>query len=244
MTTTAISAHGVTLTRNGNTIAEITRVGKIKKTLDVFPATNSGSANSYKEVIAGLKEMAPLEIEGNFIAGDTTGQIGLDTDLEARTLQTFILTFPTAITATCTFTAYVTEFSMGDFPQDGKGLGFTATLTPSGKPTVAITASGNLTALTGIEETGAAALTFTPAFAAATKTYNVAVNTASTWVKFTPTLAGATITINNGTSSQDVASGAQSGTIAVTDAAITTITLSVKETGKVATVYTVHVYTP
>lgn len=242
--TTAISAHGVVLKRAGNTIAEITRIGKIKKSLEVHSATNSGSADSYKEVIAGLKEMQPLEIEGNFIAGDTSGQIGLDTDLEARTLQTFVLTFPAAITATCTFTAFVTEFSIGEFPQDGKGLAFSATLTPSGKPTLAITATADLTGLTGIEENGGASLTFTPAFAGATYAYNVAINTASTWVKFTPTLATATIVISNGTSSQSVASGAQSGTIAVADGVITDITLSVTTSGKVAKIYTVHLYTP
>lgn len=243
MTTSAIAAFGVALTRNGNTIAEITNIGGLEVNRDMIDVTSHGSSDTYKEYIPGLKDSAEMTIEGNFKAGDTDGQIGLLTDFEAGTLQVFVLTFPTGITAAFTFNAYVSKFKAGDFPVDGK-LPFSATLKISGKPTLAITASGNLTDLSGIEENGGSALTFLPTFAAAKKKYNVTINTASTYIKVTPTLAGATIKIYiNGTYNQSVASGAQSGTIAVTDAAITEVRLDVIETGKVANSYWLYVYT-
>ena len=241
----AIASYGVTLTRAGNAIAELLTVGSFKISRDTIEATNHGSPNQYREYIAGLKDGGELSFEANSIGGDTLGQQGLITDLENGTLQAFILTLPTAITETCTFSGLVTSVEVGDFTIDGK-VSFKATIKVSGKPVWAVTGSANLTTLTGIEENAGTALTFTPAFAGAKKSYNIAVNTASTWVKFTPTLAGATISIYNGTTSQDVLSGAQSGTIAIGAAAASPLelTLYVKETGKVPNTYTVNVYRP
>ena len=243
MVTSAIANKGVTLTRAGSLVAEVKKIGAPKTTLEAIDVTSHDSANNFREFIGGLLDGGEIGIEGNFIAGDTNGQIGLLTDQLARTVQDFVMTWPTAITATYTFKALVTAFQPGDFDVTG-AVKFTATLKISGKPVLAITASANLTDLTGIEENAGAALVFTPAFAAAKKTYNVTINTASTWIKVTPTLAGATIDIYiNGVYSQSVASAAQSGTIAVTDAAVTKVELHVKETGKVANVYTLNVYT-
>ncbi len=243
MTTAAKSAFGSTLTWNTVLVAEIINITGPTLKVDTLDATNHDSTSSFREFIAGLRDGGEITIEGNFISGDTTGIIAFITDLKAGTSRTAIVTGPAAAAFTWTFTALGSAFST-TYPVDGK-LGFSATIKISGSPTLEVTVSRNLTDLTGIEQTGAAALTFTPAFAAAKKAYNVTVNTATTWIKLTPTLAGATITITTSydSSSQTVASGAQSGTIAVTDAAITIVTLDVKETGKVANKYTLYVYT-
>ena len=235
-------AKGTTLTWNEQLIAEQIKISGPGKKVDTIEMTNHDSADLHREFIAGLHDGGEISFEGNFVPGDTAGIIAMNTDMDAGTARTAIITGPTAGPFTWTVTAICTGLNF-DHPDDDKG-GVSGTLKITGKPVLAVSASANLTTLTGIEENTGAALTFTPAFAGAKYTYNIAVNTASTWVKFTPTLAGATITISNGTTSQSVASGAQSGTIALTDGAVTTITLSVKETGKVGKVYTCHIYTP
>jgi hypothetical protein len=239
--TNGISAFGTKLSWNGVNLAELTNISGPKIKIKTEEMTNHDSTGGFAEFIATIKDGGEISIEGNFVAGDTTGQIAMITDIKAGTKRQIILTAPSSL-FTWTSDVIGTDFEP-TFPHAGM-IGFKATLKATGEPVLAITASGNLTTLTGIEENTGAALTFTPTFDGATKEYNVAINTASTWIKLTPTKSGATVTIYNGTSSQDVASGAQSGTIAVTDAAVTTITLSVKETGKVANVYTLHVYTP
>jgi len=243
MATSALAAWGATFKWNTVAIAELNNIGGPTLRTETIDATSFASANAYREFIAGLHDGGEVSIAGNFIPGDTTGQIAMSTDFHAGTARTCVVTFPTAAATTWTFTGLITslEIAVGDVA--GK-LNFTATIKVSGKPVLAVTASADLTDLTGIEENAGAALTFLPAFLATKYDYNVTVDTSTTWVKFTPTLAGAIITIYNGISSQDVLSGAQSGTIAVADGVITDITLSVKETGKVAKVYTVHVYVP
>ncbi len=239
-----ISAFGVTLKRDGTAIAEITNIGGVEVSRAMIDFTNNDSADIYREFKPGLKDSSEVSISGNFKAGDTNGQVGLLTDFEAGTLQAFILTFPTSITATWTFSAYVTKFKVSDFAVDGK-VSFNASLKISGKPTLAVTASTGMSALTGIEEQAGGAITLLPTFAIGTFAYTVTVNTLSTYIKLTPTAATHVITISNGTSEQTVTSGAQSGEIDLGVAGtITTITVTVTESGKTAKVYTITVSRP
>jgi len=241
--TSALQAFGKVLRWNGQLVAEITKItlGGYKSTqIDV---TNEDSTSGWLEKIGGNKDPGTISLEFNFIPGDTNGQIAMAADFASQVVRTATITYPPASATVLTVTGFLSDFKPIDGGLDDQLKG-SATITITGAPSLAITASADLTTLTGIEENTGAALTFTPTFDGAVYEYNVAVNTASTWVKFTPTLTGATITINNGTTSQDVLSGAQSGTIALTDGAITNITLDVKETGKVAKQYKVHIYTP
>ncbi len=243
MTTSAEKAFGTQITRNGTVIAELASIGPAGKTLETQDVTTHQSANGYREFIGTLKDGGEIALAGNFIKGDTNGQVGLETDLENRTVQSFVITFA-GTAATWTFSALVTKFQIEDMTPDGK-QGFTATLRVTGKPVLAITASGGLTGLTGIEENAGGAITFVPAFLAGTTTYAVSVNTASTWIKLTPTAAAHTITISNGTSSQTVTSGAQSGEIDLGAAdSVTTVTITATESGKVAQVTTIYVTRP
>jgi hypothetical protein len=244
MTTSAKSAFGTTLTWNGHLIAERVNHGGPAIKVDMLDVTSHDSSSNFKEFVAGLRDGGEFTIEGNFISSDTNGIVAFITDLKAGTPRTVILTGPTAAAFTWTATCLGSAFNM-TYPQDGK-LGFTATLKITGEPIIAITTSANLTTLTGIEQTGSTALTFYPTFTGAKKAYNVTINTSSTFIQLTPTLAGATIDITTSydSSKQTVASGAQSGAIPVTDAAVTVVTLDVKETGKVANRYTLYIYTP
>lgn len=242
MTTAAGSAFGSTLSWNSTALAEVANITGPTLSIDPIDVTTHDSTSGFREYIAGLRDGGEVTVEGNFISSDASGQIALVTDAKAGTVREMIITGPTAAAFTWTANALCTRFEQTN-PHDGK-LGFSATFKITGVPTLAVTTSGNLTDLSGIEENEGAALVFTPAFAAAKKTYNVTINTSSTYIKVTPTLAGATIYLYiDGVYSQSVASGAQSGTLAVTDAAVTKISLAVKETGKVANWYYINVYT-
>lgn len=229
----AKSSFGVTLKRNGTVIAEITKISVTGKTLSTLDVTNHASPDGYDEFIGGRLNGGEWKITGNFISSDAQ-QIGLQTDLEAKTLQTFVLTWPTDITATCTVTALVTEFTpTGDFSIDGRQE-FTATLKISGKPALAISATVNVTALT------ITTATLYPTFAAATYTYEATSTGAS--VTVTATFAAGTATASNGTSTVALTSGAASAALALGVAGtVTTITITVTETGKVPTVYTLRI---
>jgi len=233
MPTSAKSAFGVTLARNGNTIAELTKIGNPKLKMDTVDVTNHQSANNYREYIGTLIDGGEVPIEGNFIVGDTNGQIGLIDDMNNRTLQSFVITFPAAITATWTFSALVTSFEVGDLNSDGT-MKFTAILKVSGKPTLAITASNNLTNLV------LTTATLYPAFAGGTYDYTATSTGAS--ITVTPTFAAGICTITANGASQNVNTGVPSSAIslgAVNN--VTTITIVVQETGKTAKTYTVRV---
>ena len=233
MTSSAISAYGVTLTRAGNAIAEITKMSSPKVKLDTIDVTSHASANMFREYIGGLLDGGEVAIEGNFISSDASGQIGLQADQLARTVQTFVLTFPTAITATWTFSALVTEFEAGNFAVDTK-VPFTATLKVTGKPVLAITASNNITALT------ITTATLYPAFAAATYIYEA--TSTGTSVTVTATFAAGTATASNGTSTVALTSTVASSALALGSInTVTTITITVTETGKVPKIYTIGI---
>jgi hypothetical protein len=234
MTTSAIAAQGVTLQRDGNTIAEISKISGMETVLETADVTTLGSADNFKEYIGTLLDVSELSLEGNFISSDTNGQIGLQTDHLARTLQTFILTFPTAITATWTFTAYVTKFATGPYEAGGK-LSFSASLKISGKPTLAITASTGLTT-PFFSMSGSAVIV--PAAANAVYDYVATVLTGVASVTITPTATAGVIKVNGNTVATGVASSAITLGAAGT---VTTATITVTETAKTTKTYTIRI---
>jgi len=243
--TDAITQYGAAMSIGGTAVAQLDEIGEVKIAHKLLEATAHDSTSGWEELIpSGRKSVSAIPIKGRLKVSDTNGQVALKTALVAGTLSAIVITFPTAITATWSFNAYVEDFSTGALGQDGVAE-FTATLRVSGVPTLAITASGGISGLSGIEENAGGALTFNPTFATGTYDYVVAVNTASTYIKLTPTAASHTITISNGTTSQSVTSGAQSGEIDLGAAGtVTTVTITVYETGKAAKVYTIHVSRP
>lgn len=236
MPSAAIAGLGTTLARAGTTIAELTKIGGLDLKRDTIDVTNHQSPNQYREYIAGLKDGGEMAIEGNLIVGDTDGQLGLLADLENGTLQNFVVTFPATITATFTFTALVTAFKTGDADIEGK-VTFSATLKISGKPTLAVAASNNLTGLT----VSGAGTVFVPTFAAGVYDYVVNIATGVATVTITPTAAAGTITIAANGASQVVSSGQASSAITLGAAgSIVIATVEVKETGKTAKTYTLR----
>lgn len=233
--TEAIMACGVVLTRDGNEIAEITNIDGVEMTRDAIEVSSHGSANCHKEYIPGMRDTGEVKVEGNFIAGDSDGQIGLEDDYVAGTLQSFVLTFPTAITATWAFNAYVTSFKVGGFAVGDK-LSFSATLKVSGAPTLAITA---VTAPASIVVNGdvTTPMTLIPTYDGATYEY-MADGSSDNSITVTVTAAGADEITVNGSA---VESGSPSQSISLTSGAITTVVVVVKEDNKVSKTYTIRI---
>jgi len=230
----AIAAKGATLARAGHTIAEITKIGGIEINLETLDVTTLTSPDSFKEFIGTWFDTSEVPIEGNFIAGDANGQIALMADQLAMTVQSFVLTLPTAITATWSFTALVIKFKVGDYAVGGK-IDFSASLKISGKPTLAIGAATGLT--TPFFEISESAV-IVPSPAGNVYDYVATVATGISSVTVTPTASAGVITVNGNV----VDSGEASGSIALGAAgSITTITIVVTETGKVAKTYTIRV---
>ena len=234
MTTSAIMAQGVVLEREGVAIAEITKISPQSNKQDTVDVTTLSSVGNYREFIAGWKDAGELQIEGNFVAGDVAGQQAVFADFEAGTVSGYVLTFPTAITATLTFSALVTEFGIGGFAVGDK-VPFNATLKISGAATLAISASDGLT--TPFFEISESAV-ISPDASAAEYDYIATVLTAVTSVTVTPT-GGGVLTVQGST----VATGEASTAITLGAAGtIKDIVITQKNTGKVAKTYRIKLF--
>jgi len=234
MTTAAIMAQGVVLEREGDPIAEITKISPQSNKQDTVDVTTLSSVGNYREFIAGWKDAGELQIEGNFVAGDTLGQQKLLADFEAGTVSGYVLTFPTAITATLTFEALVTEFSIGGFAV-GEKVPFSATLKLSGAAVYAVGTSDGLT--TPFFEISESAV-LSPAAAAAKYDYIATVLTAIASVTVTPTGTGV-LTVQG-----SVVTTGEASTAIVLGAAgsINDIVITQKDIGKVAKSYRIKLF--
>jgi len=232
MTTAATAAFGTILTRNGNPIAELNNIGDIELSQEFIDVTTHDSSGGYREFIAAkIREAGEVTIEGNFLATDTDGQIGLKNDLEAGTVQNFVITFPEG--TSWSFTAVVSKFSISS-PLE-KQMGFSATLKIAGKPTLAINVSAGLTTPFFTISNDAVIV---PAPAGSVYEYVANVLTGVSSITVTPTAAAGIITVNGNV----VASGVDSSAIALGAAgSITNIEIVVTETGKAPKKYTIQI---
>jgi hypothetical protein len=236
----AKSAFGMSLSWGGNTIAGIETITYSGITMNVASVLPHDAASKFAKVVATVGDGGEIGITGDLYLTDTAGQMAAIADSKTGIEREAIITGPTDAPFTWTMNAVFTNFTP-EFNKEGV-LGYSATLKASGEPVFAYTLSTGMSALSGIEENTGAALTFNPAFAIGTFAYVVAVNTASTYIKLTPTAASHTITISNGSESQTVTSGAQSGEIDLGAAGtVTTVTVTVAESGNVAKTYTIYV---
>lgn len=251
MSSSALSGFGTTLKWNTVALAELLNVSGPGIKVNAIDVTSDDSTSGFIEVIGGLGDGGEFTAELNFIPGDTTGQIALITDMIAKTKREVILTGPTAGAYTWTATCLCTNIEPAH-PMDDK-LTLSVTFKVSGVPTLAVTASANMSAFSGIEENAGGALAFDPAFAAGTYSYGCIVNTASTWVKLTVTHAtAATITVTSKSPTGTVLSGPSSLTTTVQSGAITLgaadtltiVTVTVQVTGQMAKTYTLYISRP
>jgi predicted secreted protein len=241
--TAAVASYGTTLKWDAVLIAEITDISGPGIKVDTIDVTSYSSPSAFKEFIAGFGDGGEVSIEANFISGDTLGQIAFITDAFAKSVKEVIITYPAAAAVSWTFNALVTSIEFKE-PLEEQ-LGFTATLKISGIPVMGVTASVGITAMTGIEKTGTAALVFNPPFLAGTLLYVCTpINTASDWVKLTLTAAGV-ITVDALGITYPATTTVLTGAITIGAAGtVTPLTIKVQETGKVAQYTTIYIARP
>lgn len=236
MTTAAVHSKSTTIKTGINLIGEVISIGGLSLDSDMVDVTTLASTDEYKEFIQGFRDAGEVPIAGNMYPGDTNGQAALLTDFNAGTLGSYTITFPTSMGATWTFSALVKSFKAGDADVGG-ALKFEAVLKISGKPSLNISASAGLSALTLTAVGGA----ISPAFATGLRSYTFIGITAAS-VTITPTAASHTIKLYiDGVYSQDIVSASASSAIALTIAVSKLLTLVVNEPGKNSITYSIIV---
>lgn len=229
----ATHGHGTTLTWNGVVLANLTNINGVEVTADMLDVTPLSASDFYDVVIPGLIKSGEISLEGYFDYTDTTGQVAMLTDMNARTSRTWTITLPTSTGATWTGPGYVSYFKAGDANSAG-AIPFSARIKPSGKPTFAIAASNNLSNLVFTTAT------LYPTFAAGTYTYAGTTTDASFTV--TPTFSAGVCTITAGGVSQGVLTGAESSAISAgASGTLTPVVIVVAETGKAPKTYTINI---
>jgi len=227
-------AFGTAFTWNSQTVAKLTAINGIETTAEAVDVTTHQSADYYKEFIAGLLEAGDVALEGNFDATDANGQIAMLTDMNARTARDCTITFPSSTGTVWSFNGIITSLKIGDAPIDGL-IPFSATIKPTGKPTLTVATSAGLT--TPFFAISESAVVY-PDPAATTYDYVATVLTAVDSVTITPTATAGTITVNGNA----VTSGEASSAIALGAAGtITTATIVVTETNKAPKTYTIRI---
>lgn len=235
----SISSLYTRLLRNGYVVAEITSMGDVSVIRDDIDITHYDSDDGYKEYLPGLADGGEITIEGNFIVGDTNGQIGLKADFEAGTVQSFELALPNAANSSWEFSAIVNSF--GETQPNGEAIGFTATMKVTGKPTLILDdgSTGLTTPFFTLAGEISGAITPSPAASGSVYLYSATAGGSDTYVAVTPTAAAGTIKVNGAT----VASGNPENV--TTPAATTTpVFISVKETSKAPKIYKINITRP
>lgn len=226
-------AMGTTLKKGVNTVAELTEIGGVDMSADTIDVTTLSSSDGFREFIQGLKDGGDVSISGFFYPGDTNGQAAMLTAFENGTLDGYTITFPATMGATWTFDAIVTSYTTGAAMEDG--VTFEATIKISGKPSLGVTASGGLTALTLTGTAGA----LSPTFATAKYNYSWTFTTLTS-ITVTPTAASHTIKLYvDGVFVENVSTGQASSAIAFAAAESKKIDLVAFEAGKTPKIYTV-----
>ena len=226
-------AFGTELLKNGVKIAEITDIGSPDLDADEVDVTSHDSPDGFEEVLMGIKRTGVVNLEGFFVPGDA-GQQALMTDYNSGASDSYKIKFPAAMAAEWNFTGRIKKAPTTGAPVDG-AVPFNAEIRVTGKPTLDLTYSNNLSALA--VTTG----TLVPGFAAGTYAYHVNVLTGASSVAVTPTAGAGVITVNGTV----VSSGAASGAITLGSAgSLTPIQIVVKETNKIARVYNLVVARP
>lgn len=136
--TEAVSGFGTQLVWNTSDVVEMTSISGPSQSADTIDVTNHDSADQFREFLAGLRDGGEVTFEGNFIQGDTDGQIAMHTDFQAGTKRTWTIQMPGWVASAPQFSGegFLTAFSV-DFPFDGK-ISVSGTIKVTGKPVLAV----------------------------------------------------------------------------------------------------------
>lgn len=188
-----VSGFSTVLIWNYRKVLEILSISGPSQARDMIDLTNHDSPSGFKEFVPGPISGGEVTLEGNFITGDTGGQIAFHTDVQGGTKRNAFIVMPMAVGASLFFAAYAKGFE-GSFPYESK-IGASGSLAITGKPLLLVTQAAGMSALAGKEYDGAVegdALVITPAIAVGTYAYACDVDTLTDGVRLTVTCAGQT----------------------------------------------------
>jgi predicted secreted protein len=222
-------ALGTKILVGANSVAELTSINGLDLSADTLENTTLDNADGYRTFMQGLKDGGEVSLSGFFNVGDTNGQIAIYNAFNSGALLAYTILFPFG--ASWTFNGIVTGVSTGAELEDG--VSFEGTIKVSGKPSLGLTPSGGLTALT---LTGVAG-TLTPAFNVNNNLYAFSGVTATS-ATITATAANHTINLFvDGVLTQTLNSGVASAAIPITTVGSKKLTLVVNEPAKAPKVY-------
>lgn len=229
------SSIGTKLKIGANSIAELTSIGGLDLTADTIEKTVLDSPDGWREFAQGWKDGGEVAISGYFNPADTNGQKAMYNLFESGALTALVILFPAALGAEWDFNGIVTGFSTGIELEDG--ISFEATIKVSGKPSLGLTASGGLTALSLVGTVG----TLTPTFANDKYYYSFSGVTATS-VTVTATAASHTLALYvDGAFAQWLTSGSASSAIAMAAVGSKKLTIVAYESGKTQKLYEIIV---
>jgi len=117
-------------TTTANAVAELTGISGPGISADTIDVSSHGSADAYREFVAGLIDGGEISIEGNLTSA-TAGNV-IMTAINNRTTTACAIIYPTGVA--WTFVGIPTGFE-ADAPHDGK-IGFSGSVKVTGKPTL------------------------------------------------------------------------------------------------------------
>lgn len=213
------------------TIARLTEIGEFRPTRPDVDVTTHQSTGGFQEFRPGLIDPGEIAFSGIWTAD--ASQTALMDDVlagvEAENVYSYRIVLPRGL-GTFTCDGYLRE--VGVNPQMDGRLEFSGALKWTGQAEFAVTESDGLTNLTS-SNSGV----ITPAFAQDTTEYVITYLTGVSSVTLTPTAAAGVIRVNGNV----VASGSPSSAIPLGAAgSLTPVTISVKETDKVAKEYDIE----
>lgn len=138
MTSNAVAGFGALFTWNSADIAELTSISGPSESMSPIDITNHDSPDAFREFVAGILDGGEVSIEGNFIKGDTAGQIAMHTDFQAGTMRAWIVKMPgwAGGNPQVAGNGYLTAFAIS-YPFEDK-VSFTATVKVTGKPVMTL----------------------------------------------------------------------------------------------------------
>lgn len=221
-------AMGTRLKIGANYIAGLTSVSGIDLTADTIDVTTLESADNYREFIQGMRDGGEVSVSGFFEPSDTNGQNQLYSLFNSGAVTAFSILFPSTLGAEWTFNGIVTQATTNAEMEEAAT--FEATIKVTGKPSLGLTASAGLSALS---LTGAGG-SLSPAFSASVFYYTYG-GVSATSVTVTATAASHTIDLYvDGVFSQSLTTAVASNAISLTLNVGKKLTIIAREAGKTA----------
>lgn len=225
------SAMGTKLKIGAYSIASLKSIGGMDIKADTIETTTLDSTGGYRTFMQGLKDGGEVPISGFFEPSDVNGQIALYNALGTGELLDFSVLFPSALGASWDFQGIVTGIKTDAAMEDA--VPFEATIKVSGQPSLGLTPSGGLTALS-LTGTGGA---LTPTFSNGSYSYAF---TGVTGASITVSATAANHTLQlyvDGNLVQTLTSGSPSSAIAMASIGSKKLTILATEPGKTTKTY-------